>query len=154
MPAVLFVCTGNICRSPTAHWVLAEAVERRGKQSEIAVDSAGTHGYHIGEPADERAITVAARHDVDMTSHRARQVVEEDFRRFDLIVALDQGHYKLLKEMSPDDARAELRLFMDFTGAAGTDVADPYYGDVGDFELMMEHIQAGVEKILLHLTNR
>ena len=144
--AILFVCTGNICRSPTAEAVLADAAARAATALRVA--SAGTHGYHVGEPADDRAVATAAAHGIDMASHRAQAVGAQDFHDYDLIVALDRGHLRWLEARAPADARAEIRLFMDFAGATGSDVPDPYYGDDRDFEKMMQLIRDGVAGIL------
>ncbi len=153
MAAVLFVCTGNICRSPTAHWALKAAIANHGKLAKTIVDSAGTHGYHVGDPADERAVQVAEAHGIDMAGHAARSVTQDDFQKFDLIVALDQGHYATLEKMMPPNAAAKLILFMDFVGHPNTDIADPYYGDIGDFEEMFSDIQKGVENIFQYLAD-
>jgi protein-tyrosine phosphatase len=125
-----------------------QATASRAHLADLRVDSAGTHGYHVGDPADERAVMVAARHGIDMTGHRARKVTKADFLDFDLIVALDRGHYDFLETMAPPDTRADLKLFMEYVDASGSDVEDPYYGGVREFEAMIETIGEGVGQIL------
>lgn len=152
MIQVLFVCTGNICRSPTAEGVFRAAVERLGLSATVTADSAGTHGYHVGDPPDERAIAAACRRGVDLRSLRARQVVSADFELFDLILAMDRGHLDWLMRRCPADRRSRVRLFLDFAPAfAGQDVPDPYYGGMGDFERTLDLIEAGADGILRHL---
>lgn len=140
--AILFVCLGNICRSPLMEG-LARA--RLGKDSgEIALDSAGTGDWHVGDPADVRTIAVAARHGVDISAQRARQVHRDDFHRFDLILCADRHNLAVLRAMAPDDARAECALFLDWTGieAAG-DVPDPYTGGTREFEAVFTLVDRG-----------
>ena len=130
---VLFVCMGNICRSPLAEAALRAEAERTGV--DVEVDSAGTGGWHAGEPPDRRAQAVAARHGVDISSLRARQVRREDFRRFDHIIALDRENLAGLGAVRPEDASAQLSLLLDHVaGREGEAVADPYYGGEAQFE--------------------
>jgi protein-tyrosine phosphatase len=140
--SVLFVCLGNICRSP-----LAEAAFRReGGRLGLAVevDSAGTGDWHVGAPPDRRAIAVAASNGVDIAPLRARQVCADDFHRFDYIVALDAANLDHLRRMRPAGARAEVSLLLDFVpGREGQAVADPYYGGAADFELAWADVEAG-----------
>jgi len=146
-PAVLFVCTGNICRSPTAEAVLRHVAEDPDVAlTNLVSASAGTQGYHVGEPADERAIATAAAHGIDMQHHRARQVTQSDFYQYDLIIALDRSHLQQLQRLAPSDASARLSLFMEFANTTATadnseDVPDPYYGDLNGFEEMMTLIK-------------
>jgi protein-tyrosine phosphatase len=131
-PAVLFVCLGNICRSPLAEAAMAEAARERGL--DILVDSAGTGDWHIGHPPDARAQAVAAAHGVDISGLRARQVTPEDFYHFSDIVALDRQNLADLQAMRPRDGRASLSLLLDHVpGREGEAVADPYGGDETGF---------------------
>lgn len=136
---VLFVCTGNICRSPTAAEVFRAVVAKAGLTRLIEIESAGTHGYHIGEEADARSTAAAARRGVDLTPHRARKLRPADFSEFDLIIALDRGHLQHLRAMRRAEHRAEVRLFLDYHPEQhGRDVPDPYYGGDIDFELVLD----------------
>ncbi len=131
--AILFVCLGNICRSPLAEAAFRMAAERL--DLDVTVDSAGTGHWHIGAPPDRRAQATALRHGIDIASYRARQVGSDDFLRFDHIVALDRQNLADLRAMRPKNATARMSLLMDHVpGRAGRDVADPYYGDDSDFE--------------------
>ncbi|MEK9534132.1 MAG: low molecular weight protein-tyrosine-phosphatase, partial [Halieaceae bacterium] len=112
--SVLFVCMGNICRSPTAHALFREAVTAAGLDDEIAVDSAGTHAYHIGNPPDARATATALERDIDMTDLRARQVCEADFEQFDYVVAMDRDNLSLLEASCPPAAQDRLSLMLDW----------------------------------------
>jgi protein-tyrosine phosphatase len=132
--SVLFVCLGNICRSPLAEAAFRREAERLGL--DVEADSAGTGDWHVGAPPDRRSIAVAARNGVDIASLRARQVGPADFRRFDHIVALDRANLDHLRRMKPVGAGAELSLLLDHVpGREGEAVADPYYGEAGDFDL-------------------
>jgi len=130
---VLFVCLGNICRSPLAEGAFRREAERRGIDAEA--DSAGTGEWHIGSPPDTRAIAVAAKNGVDISGLRARQVRADDFHRFHHILALDRANLDHLRRMKPPGARAELSLLLDHVeGREGEAVADPYYGDAAHFD--------------------
>jgi protein-tyrosine phosphatase len=132
--AVLFVCLGNICRSPLAEAAFRQEAERRGLDVEI--DSAGTGAWHVGHPPDRRAQAVARRHGIDIGGYRARQVTPEDFRRFTHVVALDRDNLAALKALRPRDATAELLLLLDAVeGRRGEAVADPYFGDDAGFDV-------------------
>ena len=132
--SVLFVCLGNICRSPLAEAALRAEAARVGL--DVAVDSAGTGAWHVGEAPDRRAQRVAARHGVDISGYRARQVIAADFRRFTHILALDGANLADLRRMRPGDATARLGLVLDHVPERqGQAVADPYYGGEADFEV-------------------
>ena len=144
--AVLFVCMGNICRSPLAEAALRAEAERIGLDVEI--DSAGTGGWHAGEPPDRRARAVAARHGVDISALRARRVRREDFHRFDHIVALDRQNLAELEAIRPEGARAGLSLLLDHVpGRAGEAVADPYYGGEAHFEATWRDVSEGARAL-------
>jgi protein-tyrosine phosphatase len=140
--SVLFVCLGNICRSPLAEAAFRAEAERLGLDVEI--DSAGTGDWHIGHPPDRRAAAVAKRNGVDISHLRARRVTAEDFRRFDHIVALDAQNLSDLEAMRPADATAELSLLLDHVeGREGEAVADPYYGEEEHFDLTWRDVTEG-----------
>lgn len=141
--SVIFVCTGNICRSPTAEGVFRRLVRDAGLDGSIRVDSAGTHDYHVGEPPDERAQRQALRRGYDLSALRARRVTQRDFEDFDLIVAMDRGHLRTLQRLCPRQDRHKLRLIMEFAPEQGTDeVPDPYYGDADQFEQVLDMLEA------------
>jgi protein-tyrosine phosphatase len=144
--SVLFVCLGNICRSPLAEAAFRRAAERLG--IEVEVDSAGTGDWHIGYPPDPRAAAVAARNGIDIAHLRARQVTPGDFRRFDHIVALDANNLRDLERLRPADGKAELSLLLDHVeGRAGEAVADPYYGEDSHFDAAWADVAAGAEAL-------
>ncbi len=152
MQAVLFVCTGNICRSPTAEGVFRTLLEANGLAGSVAVDSAGTGNWHIGEPPDARDSEAALRRGIDIADQRARQVQVEDFDRFDLVLAMDEGHYQQLQRLCPDDQRHRLRLVLDFAPALGTrEVPDPYYGGPDGFETVLDMIEAAGAGLLAEI---
>ncbi len=154
--AVLFVCTGNICRSPTAEGVVRERLAEAGLAARVTVDSAGLDGWHAGEPPDPRAIACAAARGYDLTAQRARQFGRADFGRFGLILGLDRGHVSALRARqggsATGDATGQIRLFLDFLPPDdpqfGRDVPDPYYGDVGDYELSLDLIERGTPELI------
>ena len=146
---ILFVCMGNICRSPTAEGVFRRLVEERAPQLALEIDSAGTHDYHVGEPPDERSVAAASRRGIDLSSLRARQVADEDFERFDLIVAMDRLNRETLLERSPLEYHGRIRLFMEFAGgSAMEDVPDPYYGGPLGFEQVLDLAEEAASGLL------
>lgn len=143
---VLFVCLGNICRSPLAEAAFRE--EARRQKLDVVVDSAGTGGWHVGEPPDPRAQAVARRSGVDISSLRGRQVKPGDFRRFTHIVALDEDNLANLRRLAPADATADLSLLLDHVeGREGQPVADPYFGDDDGFDLTWADVTAGARSL-------
>ena len=149
---VLFVCMGNICRSPTAEAVFREVVRREARGLDILVDSAGTHAYHVGEPPDTRAITAARRRGVGMESLRARVVSREDFLRFDYLLAMDQQNLEHLERLAPAGHQARLQLFLEYAPEAGLhEVPDPYYGGETGFEQVLDLVEAASRGLLATL---
>lgn len=139
MTRILFVCMGNICRSPTAEGVTGKLLINNRLESFIKVDSAGTHGYHIGEPPDPRSREAALKRGIDLSGLRARKVVPEDFERFDLLLAMDHDNLALLKRSARPEHHAKLGLFMSYASRFDTDdVPDPYYGGEQGFELVLD----------------
>lgn len=139
MTRILFVCMGNICRSPTAEGVSRNIIINSGMDEFIKVDSAGTHGYHIGEPPDPRTCEAALRRGIDLSSLRARKVVPLDFEHFDLLLAMDRDNLELLKRGARPEFHAKLGLFMSYASRFDTDeVPDPYYGGKQGFELVLD----------------
>ena len=136
--AVLFVCMGNICRSPTAEGVFRHHVDAAGLSENIEIDSAGTHAYHVGEPPDRRARAAAERRGMSLDGIQARRVSTADFERFDYIIAMDEDNLYRLRQEAPDEHRAELRLFLEFSEGAETEVPDPYYGGTAGFERVLD----------------
>ncbi len=149
-PAILFVCLGNICRSPLAEAALRKAAADAGV--EIEVDSAGTAAYHIGKTPDPRSVAEAASFGIDISHYRARQVVADDFRRFTHIYALDKTNLRDLQRIAPVDATAQLALVLDAVpGREGAAVADPYYGGEEDFRATREDVYAAARAIVATL---
>ena len=152
---ILFVCLGNICRSPTAAGVLRTLAAREAPELSIEVDSAGTAGYHVGEPPDPRTRQAAARRGYDLSALRARIVEPGDFERFDLIVAMDRENLRVLRRRAPPAAHERLRLLLEFAPEAGPeDVPDPYYGGPNGFEEVLDLIEAAARGLLAHLRQR
>lgn len=147
MTSILFVCLGNICRSPLAEGALRQAAAAGGV--DLTIDSAGTGGWHVGDPPDPRAIATAREHGVDVAGLRGRVIQPQDFHRFDLIVALDRSNLRDLREIEPDDATARLSLLLDHVrGREGQSVADPYTGGLEDFAITWAEVRAGAEGLL------
>lgn len=140
--SVLFVCTGNICRSPTADGII------RALAPHLAVDSCGVHGYHVGEAPDARSQRMAKSRGYDLATLRARQISSDDFYTFDLILAMDQGHERELRQLMPKDATAHIALFCEHAGLGRKCVPDPYYGSTKDFEECFTLIEDGCRKIV------
>jgi protein-tyrosine phosphatase len=138
---LLFVCTGNICRSPTAEAVLRQLAAQM--KVSVHAESAGTHDYHVGEPPDLRAQQHARRRGYDLSGLRARQVTRGDFETFDVILAMDRGHLRALERSCPPEHRGKLRLLL-----AERDVPDPYYGDAGGFERVLDLVEAACRDLL------
>ena len=138
---VLFVCLGNICRSPTAEVVFRHQVEQAGLAEQILIDSAGTHDYHIGDAPDARTQRAAKLRGYDMSQLRGRQVVAGDFYRFDYVLAMDEANLDLLKRLRPRDAQSHLGLFLEFAERhADKEVPDPYYGGADGFERVLDMV--------------
>jgi protein-tyrosine phosphatase len=149
-PAVLFVCLGNICRSPLAEAAFRMEAARLGLEAEA--DSAGTGNWHVGRPPDERAQAVAQRHGATIAAYRARQVKPADFRAFTHILALDEENLAALRRMRPADATAQLGLLLDqVEGREGQPVADPYYGDAAGFETTWRDVTEGAAALARRL---
>jgi len=146
---VLFVCMGNICRSPTAEGVFREFVQRHAPELDLEIDSAGTHDYHVGEPPDPRALKAASSRGLDLSALRARQVEDADFERFDLILAMDRVNYEALLDRSPAQYRSRIRLLLEFADDAGRDeVPDPYYGGAKGFEEVLDLLEDAAAGLL------
>ncbi|EKF75218.1 protein tyrosine phosphatase [Alcanivorax hongdengensis A-11-3] len=152
--SVLFVCLGNICRSPTAEVVFREQLRRAGLDSEIELDSAGTGDWHIGRAPDPRTQAAAARRGYDMSDLRARQVSPADFHRYDLILAMDNANLADLEAMQPDQGRASLGRFLDYGHSGVQEVPDPYYGGEDGFDTVLDLIEDGAAGLLARLRER
>jgi protein-tyrosine phosphatase len=147
---ILFVCMGNICRSPTAEGVMRRLVDDAGLTDQIEIESAGTGGWHAGEPPDHRATLAAGRRGITLEG-AARQVTQDDFRRFDLVIALDRANLRELLAIAPDeDAAEKVRLLREFDPAASgdLDVPDPYYGGDRGFENVLDMVEASCRGLL------
>ena len=155
MVKVLFVCMGNICRSPTAHGVFLKMLEDQSLLHLVEVDSAGTHAYHIGKAPDERSQAAALRRGVDLSSLRARQVEAADFQYFDYVLAMDDENLQLLEMICPMDQRSKLQLFMEYAPQMKKrEVPDPYYGGNSGFERVLDLVEAAAEGLLENIKQR
>lgn len=152
--AVLMVCTGNICRSPTADGLLRHALQRAGLSERVRVDSAGTHDYHVGDPPDRRSTAHAKRFGIDLSDLRARQVTLEDFADFDLILAMDDGHYRQLLRLCPPPYRERVKLYLSYAPQFGRDVPDPYYGNADGFDTVWRMCEAVTGALLTEISSR
>jgi len=141
---VLTVCTGNICRSPSAEAILRHKLAEAGLAGTVEVDSAAIAGYHIGDPPSEPAVRLAAARGYDLAPLRARRIAPADFTDFTLMLAMDRGHLRQLTRLQPEGATAQLCLFLDGLPHLGVDVADPYYGDDSDYAAMLDIVEAAV----------
>jgi protein-tyrosine phosphatase len=151
---ILFVCSGNICRSPTAEGVMRRLVREAGLEGEVEVDSAALGPWHVGEAPDPRAVAAAAARGLALEG-RARQVGPDDLRRFDLVLGMDRGHLRDLRRMAPDGTADRVRLLRDFDPAAreagDLEVADPYYGGEDGFEEVLDQVEAACRGLLAEL---
>lgn len=149
MTRVLFVCMGNICRSPTAEGVFRQKVIDAGLQDQIHIDSAGTHAYHVGEPPDSRAQAAALKRGFDLSVQRARRVSPADFEEFDYIIAMDNSNMADLQAICPPGHEHKIRLFLEFGERFDvTEVPDPYYGGRTGFERVLDLIEDAAEGLL------
>jgi protein-tyrosine phosphatase len=149
---ILFVCLGNICRSPTAEAVLRGVLAREAPELAITVDSAGTSNYHLDSPPDRRSQAAARQRDYDLSDLRARQVRAEDFTAFDLILAMDRNNLEELLRMAPKSARGKIQLFLDYAPEqALREVPDPYFGGATGFEDVLDLIEAASRGLLRRL---
>ncbi len=140
--SILFVCMGNICRSPTAEGVFRSRAQAAGLSDALHIDSAGTHGYHVGKPPDARSQEYAAKRGYDLSDQRSRQVAASDFEKFDYLLAMDRENLALLEAACPPQHRHKLHLFMRFAKNSDSDVVpDPYYGSGEGFDLVLDYIE-------------
>lgn len=155
MVKVLFVCMGNICRSPTAEGVFRCYVEQAGFKKQIIIDSAGTHSYHVGSRPDSRAQEAAAKRGFDLSRLRARQVRVDDFREFDYVLAMDRDNLACLQDDCPAEHIAKLQLFLGYARRyKEKDVPDPYYGGRKGFEYVLDLVEDAAEGLLKHITEK
>ncbi len=148
--SILFVCMGNICRSPLAEGIARHVLASTPAGRGVRLDSAGTHAYHVGKPPDPRAIAVARRHGIDIAGLRAREVQAEDFTRFDLILCADRQNLAALERLRPASA-VEPELLLPWCGLAQDEVPDPYYGDAASFERVFALLQQAADRLALRL---
>ncbi len=152
---ILFVCMGNICRSPTAEGVFRHKAHAAGLQERLRIDSAGTHNYHPGEPPDARSQAYARRRGYDLSALRATHLRDDDFVRFDLIVVMDDLNYSTVLARADAAQRAKVRRMLEFSPDAVArglrEVPDPYYGDAQDFEHVLDLVEAASDGLLVHL---
>jgi protein-tyrosine phosphatase len=149
---ILFVCLGNICRSPTAEGVLRHLSATEAPGLRVEVDSAGTGDYHLGEPPDLRSQRAAKRRGIDLSGLSARQVNRRDFDDFDLILAMDRKNLRDLNAIKPAGSRAQVRLFLEYAGESGVaEVPDPYMGDAADFEHVLDLVTSASRRLIARL---
>lgn len=148
---ILVVCTGNICRSPTAEAVLRKKLVDAGLGDKVRIDSAGTHGYHVGQMPDQRSAAVARSRGYDLSKIRSRQFKDDDYENFDVILAMDGSHLQTLISGKPDTARTDVMLYMEFSkNYPGESVPDPYYGGDQGFERVLDMIEEGADTLINH----
>jgi protein-tyrosine phosphatase len=152
---VLFVCMGNICRSPTAHGVFRHLVQEAGLVQQIEIDSAGTHAYHIGNPPDVRSAATAKKRGINLSDLRARKVDLGDLYLYDYVLAMDSDNHRILMAMAPNEVKHKIRLFLEFAPQWGKrEVPDPYYGGEDGFEHVFDLVQAASEGLLIDIRQR
>ncbi len=149
MVKVLFVCLGNICRSPTAEGVFRKLVRDEKLEHLFEIDSAGTHAYHIGEPPDERAQAACVRRGIDISRLRGRKAVAADIGKFDYVLAMDHENYEDLRDISPPGQESRIRLFMEFAAdRPEEEVPDPYFGGASGFDRVLDMIEEAARGLL------
>ena len=148
MVKVLFVCMGNICRSPTAEGVFRHKVEQASLYDRITIDSAGTHAYHVGNPPDARAQDATLKRNIDLSSQRARRVSSDDFSTFDYVIAMDDSNKRDLLSICPAGFEDRIHLFLDFAKCDETEVPDPYYGQGRGFEIVLNLVEEAADGLL------
>lgn len=152
---ILFVCTGNICRSPTAEGVARGLAVKQGVEHQFEFDSAGTHGYHVGEAPDPRTVAAARRRGYDLQPLRARRVTEFDFIRFDYVLAMGRDHLEFLQRACPQPQQKKLGLFLDYRGRFDEDeVPDPYYGGAQGFEHVLDLVEDAATQLIQQIGNK
>lgn len=152
MIKVLFVCMGNICRSPTAEGVFRQVVEDEGLSHLIEIDSAGTHAYHIGEQPDRRSQAAALRRGYDLSRQQARKVEVDDFHEYTYILAMDRDNYANLQQICPSETEHKLMLFLEHgQNISETEVPDPYYGGANGFERVLDLIEDASQGLIMHI---
>lgn len=155
MVRVLFVCLGNICRSPMAEGIFRKFIEEAGYADRVYIDSAGTHAYHVGQPPDTRAQIAAARRGVDISGLRGRRATAEDFLRFDYVLAMDQENYAHLQALCPAGQEPKLRLFLEFAvNSSERVVPDPYFGGASGFDRVLDLIEDAAQGLLAEVGAR
>lgn len=153
--SILFVCMGNICRSPTAEGVFRHKIMDAGLDDRIHIDSAGTIAYHVGNPPDPRAQRAALDRGIDLSAQRARRVTKRDFEEFDFVLAMDSDNHYELEAICPTGYEDRLHMFLKFArNSRETDVPDPYYGGVNGFETVLDLIEDASEGLLKHLKDQ
>ncbi len=152
---ILFVCMGNICRSPSAEGFFAHALKQYDYSNRVSIDSAGTHGYHVGYGPDPRAVDAAAKFDVDIGHLRSRKVSMSDFQKYDLIVAMDRSNFEDLQRIQPLDSTASIVMMMEYHPEGHPkEVPDPYYGGVEGFTYMCELLESATAGLLKNVEER
>jgi protein-tyrosine phosphatase len=151
MVKVLFVCMGNICRSPTAEGVFRHQVEQANLTDQISIDSAGTHAYHVGNPPDGRAQSAALKRNVDLSEQRARRVSADDFLAFDYVIAMDESNKDDLLAICPEGYEDRIHLFLNFSECEEIEVPDPYYGQGRGFEIVLNLVEDASNGLLKHI---
>lgn len=152
MTSILFVCLGNICRSPLAEGILRHKIDAAGLTTRFVLDSAGCGGWHAGEPPDRRSIAAAARHGVAIDTQTARQLKSDDFERFDLILGMDRDNVAFLKKQQPWGSMARIALYLEEALGEARNVPDPYYGGDADFHAVYDLCNRASDALLTKLT--
>ncbi|MGO2878679.1 MULTISPECIES: low molecular weight protein-tyrosine-phosphatase [Halomonas] len=151
MTRVLFVCLGNICRSPTAEGIFRRALENAGMSERVSIDSCGVGAWHIGKAPDSRAQSAAKRRGIDLSQLCARQLTAEDFLTFDYVLGMDNDNLQAMRALKPAESNAYVGLFLEFSGTPGAEVPDPYYGGEQGFEDVLDMIETASQGLIQHL---